>query len=292
MSNNGPRILVDYQNLSELTDIAVPTLRQNILSVPTISGNLGELQAEIVRLKGVNEDLNKNLKRIEIDLKKARDDNEEIEKKNESTRQNLIFHLARIDENLNLAREDNERTEQNYDITHQNLLSRLARIDEELNLARQDNGKTEKKCESQNENLLSLREELTNTRHSFKDGISRRGEAHDADEKVQDADVDDEPGIAVEDQLRIKEQSAKAIDIYTESILSSVWLGCSKSTYGKLNHMICVQSSPSSSFVHFEQMLTSFSLHIAVSAPSLRCIVSQVFLSALFCCVGRATKSN
>ncbi len=46
-------------------------------------------------------------------------------------------------------------------------------------------------------------------------------------------EIDDEPGIAVENQLRIKEQSAKAIEILTSHLLSSVWQGCSKNTYGK-----------------------------------------------------------
>jgi hypothetical protein len=81
--------------------------------------------------------------------------------------------------------------------------------------------------------LLSLREELTNARHIFTNQVTRRGEAHDdVDEGNGDDDVDDEPGIAVEDQLRIKEQSAKAIEIYTTTLLSSVWQGCSKNTYG------------------------------------------------------------
>ena len=44
---------------------------------------------------------------------------------------------------------------------------------------------------------------------------------------------DDEPGIAVENQLRIKEQSAKAIDFLTTHLLSAVWQGCSKNTYGE-----------------------------------------------------------
>ncbi len=49
----------------------------------------------------------------------------------------------------------------------------------------------------------------------------------------EDEEVGDEPGISVENQLRIKEQSAKAIEILTSHLLSSVWQGCSKNTYGK-----------------------------------------------------------
>ncbi len=47
-------------------------------------------------------------------------------------------------------------------------------------------------------------------------------------------ELDDEPGIAVENQLRIKEHSAKAIEILTSHLLSAVWLGCSKNTYGEV----------------------------------------------------------
>ncbi len=46
-------------------------------------------------------------------------------------------------------------------------------------------------------------------------------------------EIDDEPGIAVENQLRIKEQSAKAIEILTSHLHSTVWQGCSKNTYGE-----------------------------------------------------------
>ncbi len=50
-------------------------------------------------------------------------------------------------------------------------------------------------------------------------------------------EIDDEPGIGVENQLRIKEQSAKAIEILTSHLLSAVWQGCSKNTYGE--HVLC-----------------------------------------------------
>jgi hypothetical protein len=46
-------------------------------------------------------------------------------------------------------------------------------------------------------------------------------------------EIDDEPGIAVENQLRIKEQSAKAMEFLTSHLLSAVWQGCSKNTYGE-----------------------------------------------------------
>ncbi len=41
-----------------------------------------------------------------------------------------------------------------------------------------------------------------------------------------------EPNIALEDQLRITEQSAKAIGLLSDHLLSTVWQTCSKNTYG------------------------------------------------------------
>jgi peptidoglycan hydrolase CwlO-like protein len=51
-------------------------------------------------------------------------------------------------------------------------------------------------------------------------------------EDVEKAD-EEEPGIALEDQLRITEQSAKAIDLLSNHLLSTVWQTCSKNTFGK-----------------------------------------------------------
>jgi hypothetical protein len=53
-----------------------------------------------------------------------------------------------------------------------------------------------------------------------------------ANNEVEEVD-EEEPGIALEDQLRITEQSAKAIDLLTSHLLSTVWQTCSKNTYGK-----------------------------------------------------------
>ncbi len=55
-------------------------------------------------------------------------------------------------------------------------------------------------------------------------------EAAENDE-VDEAD-EEEPGIALEDQLRITEQSAKAIDLLSNHLLSTVWQTCSKNTFG------------------------------------------------------------
>jgi FtsZ-binding cell division protein ZapB len=52
-------------------------------------------------------------------------------------------------------------------------------------------------------------------------------------EDVEEVDDEEEPGIALEDQLRITEQSAKAIDLLSNHLLSTVWEPCSKNTFGK-----------------------------------------------------------
>lgn len=52
-------------------------------------------------------------------------------------------------------------------------------------------------------------------------------------EDVEEVDDEEEPGIALEDQLRITDQSAKAIDLLSNHLLSTVWEPCSKNTFGK-----------------------------------------------------------
>jgi hypothetical protein len=59
-------------------------------------------------------------------------------------------------------------------------------------------------------------------------------------------EFDDEPGIAMENQLKIKELSEKVIEILTSHLLSTVWHGCSKNTYGAGNIVLSLTlfSSP------------------------------------------------
>ena len=65
------------------------------------------------------------------------------------------------------------------------------------------------------------------------------GLQHDKDQsygqKVTTAKLfqqDEEPDIALENQLRFKEQSAKCIELLKTHLHSTVWEGCSKNTYG------------------------------------------------------------
>jgi hypothetical protein len=168
-SSTAPRILVDFQSISEAANLSADELWNKIhVDIPRVSGECAILKDDLQELNGYTA----------INLLDLRND------------------------------------------------------------LRSESDKTMKECQSINEQLFTLREELTNARHIFSNQISRRGDAHDdVDEGNGDDDVDDEPGIAVEDQLRIKEQSAKAIEIYMTTLLSTVWQGCSKSTYGEILSM-------------------------------------------------------
>jgi hypothetical protein len=64
------------------------------------------------------------------------------------------------------------------------------------------------------------------------DFLSDKYQEREHDEEVEEPD-EDEPGIALEDQLRITEQSAKAIDLLSSHLLSTVWQTCSRNTFGK-----------------------------------------------------------
>jgi hypothetical protein len=82
-------------------------------------------------------------------------------------------------------------------------------------------GKADQQLQEQKDEFLVHREEMR----------KYIMEKEDTDEKQPD--TQEEPGIALEDQLRITEQSAKAIDILTNHLLSTVWQTCSKNTFGK-----------------------------------------------------------
>jgi hypothetical protein len=76
--------------------------------------------------------------------------------------------------------------------------------------------------EQQNAVLDKNAEDLETLKSKFDD---------QANETVEEVD-EGEPGIALEDQLRITEQSAKAIDLLSNHLLSTVWQPCSKNTFG------------------------------------------------------------
>jgi hypothetical protein len=107
----------------------------------------------------------------------------------------------------------------------------------------------EKGDETVNEQIERLQESLDFVKERYRD--------RENDDDVDEPD-EEEPGIALEDQLRITEQSAKAIDILSSHQLSTVWQTCSKNTFGKtyqaflsrfrtIKHDHCLQDSTSES---------------------------------------------
>jgi hypothetical protein len=69
------------------------------------------------------------------------------------------------------------------------------------------------------------------------DSLQSKFEDRENDE-VDAVDDEEEPAIALEDQLRITEQSAKAIDLLSNHLLSTVWQPCSQNTFGNENKWI------------------------------------------------------
>jgi hypothetical protein len=84
--------------------------------------------------------------------------------------------------------------------------------------------KTLKYNETEHDNKLKKLEE-------YLDSLKSRFDDRE-NEDVDEVDDEEEPGIALEDQLRITEQSAKAIDLLSNHLLSTVWQPCSKNTFG------------------------------------------------------------
>ena len=67
----------------------------------------------------------------------------------------------------------------------------------------------------------------------YLDSLKSKFDDRENDE-VEEVDDQEEPGIALEDQLRITEQSAKAIDLLSNHLFSTVWQPCSKNTFGNV----------------------------------------------------------
>jgi predicted nuclease with TOPRIM domain len=75
--------------------------------------------------------------------------------------------------------------------------------------------------------MSQMKDSLDYLKERYQDRENREDQTENLDE--------DEPGIALEDQLRITEQSAKAIELLSSHLLSTVWQNCSKNTFGKFN---------------------------------------------------------
>jgi hypothetical protein len=80
--------------------------------------------------------------------------------------------------------------------------------------------------------VIDLRREIEKL-HDTVDYLKGRYRDRENDEVAAEEPDEEEPGIALEDQLRITEQSAKAIDLLSNHLLATVWQTCSKNTFGK-----------------------------------------------------------
>jgi hypothetical protein len=200
---DGPRILVDYQSISEVTGVSSADLKNWIPLIPELKrklDSLSDVDQKVLNLKG---DSSKAIKAVKD-----------------------LLHG-------NESKASNERQELREDLTHLNKNARNER--QRLRELESLNENARNERQGLREALISLNDELANVRITLMDQISRRSETNNNDDEGPgDNEVDDEPGIAMEDQLRIKEQSAKAIEIYTSTLLSTVWQGCSRGTYGDL----------------------------------------------------------
>ncbi len=90
--------------------------------------------------------------------------------------------------------------------------------------------------QKQVEDLQSRDENVRKEFSAVQDALDVLNQRYRDRENDEDTDEpDEEPGIALEDQLRITEQSAKAIDLLSSHMLSTVWQTCSKNTFGEYN---------------------------------------------------------
>jgi hypothetical protein len=105
-----------------------------------------------------------------------------------------------------------------------------------MNFLKTENDKLKKELRQLKDEVKELKYSETETNgkmDDFVDSLNSLMSKFDdqTNEEVEEAD-EGEPGIALEDQLRITEQSAKAIDLLTNHLLSTVWQSCSKNTFG------------------------------------------------------------
>jgi hypothetical protein len=193
-----PTILLDYQNLSgHISHIPVDVLRSRI------EDEVPQLRKDLELLK---DELSTSTAEIRAATVQASKELADFRNKSDSE---LLISQQKADENIKNAKHG---LEDSIGKAFEKAVTDLSNTKEQFAI------------------------ELVNTKHELLEKFQRSEKQSEIEEGGQNADVDDEPGIAVENQLRIKEQSAKAIDIYMNTLLSTVWIGCSKNTYG--NHRI------------------------------------------------------
>ena len=149
----------------------------------------------------------------------------------QTTLSQSIADLIRPAENIDPAPQ--QKTEQAEELSehrryYKQFLANIAELKEELRKAKTERDQQKKKTSELEAtiNMLKYNVESENARkmEKLEEGLDSL--------QLNAADDEEEPGIALEDQLRITEQSAKAIDLLSNHLLSTVWQPCSKNTFG------------------------------------------------------------
>jgi chromosome segregation ATPase len=200
----------------------VATLHSKTEVLETTSSNTKKLATSTAeRLTEFQKEMElKNSQLKEEAEKKLR---EEIEKKNvqlADMKKELEDQRTQLMKDAKIAEEKlKEEIEKNF-----------SRLKEDMEKQKVD---FEKEIENRNEQLEETKEEMALYKEGL-DSLKSRFDDQGKDE-AEELENEEEPGIALEDQLRIIEQSAKAIDLLTNHLFSTVWQTCSKNTFGNEN---------------------------------------------------------
>jgi hypothetical protein len=140
----------------------------------------------------------------------------------EQTKTSVRFHQNNLYDQLKDLNTKYQKKESNDGKRFQGLDDELKQLDQEQKT--KDAEKTK--------DLIKVKFEITKLKASLgylNENFQETRRENDAAEEPDE----EEPGIALEDQLRITEQSAKAIDLLSSHLLSTVWQPCSKNSFGK-----------------------------------------------------------
>jgi predicted RNase H-like nuclease (RuvC/YqgF family) len=153
-----------------------------------------------------------------------------------STEKQLEEVTKELEEIKTKMRADNERlkldVEQNNRAAEEEKEQLTKELEEIKTKMRADNERLKQDVEQNNRAAENLREGMERNAEDLETLKSKFDDQ--ANEEVEEVD-EGEPGIALEDQLRITEQSAKAIDLLSNHLLSTVFQTCSKNTFGNQN---------------------------------------------------------
>jgi chromosome segregation ATPase len=193
-----------------------------------------EMNKKTSSLKTEAEALNKRLKEEVADHKNSTSSN--LDNISTSTAELLGVVLAgmksEMNDNFSRLKEDMEK----HKVDFEKEIETFSRLKEDMEKQKVD---FEKEVENRNEQLEETKEEMAQYKEGL-DSLKSRFDDQGKDE-AEELENEEEPGIALEDQLRIIEQSAKAIDLLTNHLFSTVWQTCSKNTFG--NEIKLMQAS-------------------------------------------------